>query len=178
MVFQSLIMIINKRFEVNASRSEVLDKMTGKSIRLEPRLMKLLCLLIENRGQIVKREFIIEQIWNDYPGAGEGLNQAISGLRKLLDDDQKKIIETLPKSGYCFHGTIEETHIKNQTKPFKTAYILAGIFIMIVFLFLARYYQSTEASIAEHLSQEEARSISKIDSARQAERSKTAKIKQ
>ncbi len=174
-------MIINKRFKVNVSRNEVLDEMTGKSIRLEPRLMKLLCLLIENRGQIVKREFITNQIWDDYPGAGEGLNQAISGLRKLLEDDQKKIIETVPKSGYCFQGTIEEapineTNSKLQPKPFKTVYMLTGALVVIALLFLVRYYQSTKASIAKQSSQEEARNAYKIDSARQAERLKSAKV--
>lgn len=170
-------MIINNRFRVDVSRNEVSDTMKGTSIRLEPRLMKLLCLLVENRGQMVKRELIIKQVWNDYPGAGESLNQAISWLRKLLEDDQKKIIETLPKSGYCFHGTIEESKIKQQTKTFNAAYVLAGILIVIAFLFLVRYYQSTEASISEQASRDEARNISKIDSARQAERLKAVKTK-
>jgi len=137
--------------------------------------MKLLCFLIENHGQIVERSVIIKQIWDDYPGAGEGLNQAISGLRKLLEDDQKKIIETLPKTGYCFHGTIEEIPIIHQTKTLKTAHILAGFLMLIAILFLLRYYQSTEASISDQLSQKEARHISKIDSARQAERLKAVK---
>jgi DNA-binding winged helix-turn-helix (wHTH) protein len=168
-------MIINGRFRIDASRNEVLDIETGKSVRLEPRLMKLLCLLIEYRGQIVNRSLIIKQIWNDYPGAGEGLNQAISGLRKLLEDDQKKVIETLPKSGYCFNGTIEETPVKYQTLRLKPVYILTGILMLIAILFLVRYYQSTEASISEQLSQKEARHIYKIDSARQAEKLKGAK---
>jgi hypothetical protein len=153
------------------------DKVTGKSIRLEPRLMKLLFLLIENRGQVVKRELIINQVWNDYPGAEEGLNQAISGLRKFLEDDQKKIIETIPKNGYCFHGTIEEAQAKQPTKPFKIAYLLTGILIVIAFSFLLRYHQATKALISEQLFREEAHKISKIDSARQAERLKTVKTK-
>lgn len=168
-------MILNRRFRINASRNEVVDNRTGKPLRLEPRLMKLLCLLIENHGQIVKRSLIIKQIWDDYPGADEGLNQAISGLRKLLEDDQKNIIETLPKTGYCFHGDIEETPIEHQTKPLKTTPILAGILILIAILFLVRYYQSTEAAISDQLSQKEARHISKIDSTRQAERLQAAK---
>lgn len=171
-------MTINNRFRINASRNEISDEVTGKFIRLEPRLMKLLCLLIENRGQIVKREFIIKQVWNDYPGAGEGLNQAISGLRKLLEDDQKKIIETLPKNGYCFHGVIGEIPVKRQTQPLRTIYILAGILVMFAFLFLVRYYQTTEASISRHSSEEKARILSRIDSARQAKRLKATKIKQ
>ncbi|WP_316819300.1 helix-turn-helix domain-containing protein [Pedobacter nyackensis] len=168
-------MLINRRFRVNASRNEVLDHRTGKIVRLEPRLMKLLCLLIENHGQIVNRSLIIEQIWNDYPGADEGLNQAISGLRKLLEDDQKKIIETLPKTGYCFRGGIEKTPFKHQRKTLKTAHVLAGVLILIAILFLVRYYQATEATITDQLHRKEARHLYKIDSARQAERLKADK---
>lgn len=168
-------MVINRHFTINASRNEVLDNRTGTSVRVEPRLMKLLCLLVENHGEIVERSLIIKLVWNDYPGASEGLNQAISGLRKLLEDDQKKIIETLPKTGYCFHGTIEEIPIKHQVRSLKTAYILGGILMLIAILFLVRYYQSTEASISDQLSRKEARDISKIDSIRQAERLKASK---
>ncbi|ATP58209.1 hypothetical protein CPT03_17915 [Pedobacter ginsengisoli] len=168
-------MVINKHFTINASRNEVLDNRTEKSVRLEPWLMKLLCLLIENHGEIVERSFIIKQLWNDYPGAGEGLNQAISGLRKLLEDDQKKIIETLPKTGYCFHGIIEDIPIKHQARSLKATYIMAGILTVIAILFLVRYYQSTEASISDRLSRKEARDISKIDSIHQAERLKAPK---
>lgn len=165
-------MVINNRFSVDASRNEVSDKMKRDPIRLEPRLVKLLCLLIENRGRIVKRELIIKEVWDDYPGAGESLNQAISGLRKLLEDHQKNIIETIPKSGYCFHGSVDEPEVKPQTKSFKATYILAGSLVIIALLFLVRYYQSTEAVISEQASREENRAVSKIDSARQAERFK------
>lgn len=173
-------MLINNRFRLDVSRSEVVDQLTGNSIRLEPRLMKLLCLLIENRGQTVKREFIIKEIWNDYPGAGEGLNQAISGLRKLLGDDEKKIIETLPKNGYCFRGIVEEAHFKHQiqVRSFKKTYILMGVLIVVAILFLVRYYQSTEAVISEQLSKEEARNLSKMDSIHQEEQLKKMRTKE
>jgi len=169
-------MVINSRFRVNASRNEVLDNNTGKSVRLEPRLMKLLCLLMENHGQPVKRSLIIKEIWNDYPGADEGLSQAISGLRKLLEDDQKKIIETLPKIGYCFGGAMEETPVEHQTKIPKIAAILTAMLIGIAILFLLRYYQSTQAPLRDQLSQKEAQRMYKIDSARQAERLKATKL--
>ncbi len=83
------VFIINGRFAVDIDKNEVLDRKTKASNRLEPRLMKLLCLFVKQMGQLVRREYIISEIWDDYPGANEGLNQAVSFLRKLLDDEQK-----------------------------------------------------------------------------------------
>ncbi|MBL7757344.1 MAG: winged helix-turn-helix domain-containing protein, partial [Chitinophagaceae bacterium] len=91
---------INDRFVVDHSKNEVRDKENNLASRLEPRLMKLLCLLVDRCGEVVTRDYIIKEIWNDYPGANEGLNQAISFLRKQLADDSKTIIKTLPKEGY------------------------------------------------------------------------------
>jgi DNA-binding winged helix-turn-helix (wHTH) protein len=161
-------MLINNRFEVNPSRSEVLDRDSKKLIRLEPRLMKLLCMLIESKGQIVTREVIIKEIWDDYPGGGEGLNQSISGLRKILHDEGKQLIETLPKMGYCFHGYVRQSSPVPQEKSFTPVYLLAGliIFIIAVFSFRQSYHSN---SSPDNLSQEESRHISKIDSAHQAE---------
>src|SRR3569833_96901 len=111
---QRRVFIINDRFAVDCDRNEKKDKMTGQVNRLEPRLMKLLCLLADQAGKDVKRDLIIKEIWNDYPGANEGLNQAISFLRKLLDDENKEIIQTLPKSGYNLSAVISQS---SDNKP-------------------------------------------------------------
>src|ERR1700751_2428185 len=125
-------MLINDRFDVDPLRNEVGDTQTGKLKRLEPRLMKLLCLLAEHAGKPVSRKTIVKQIWNDYPGGDEGLNQAISALRKLLHDNEKTIIETLPKTGYCFHGTIGRDHIIVRRKSSKVIYISATLFLSLM----------------------------------------------
>lgn len=95
---------IDQRFEVDRSGNTVYDRQRGIRHRLEPRLMRLLCLLADNEGQVVSRETIIKEIWDDYPGAGDGLNQGISHLRKVLEDDNRSLIRTLPKIGYLFDG--------------------------------------------------------------------------
>jgi len=65
--------------------------------------MKLLCLLVSKSGSLVSREEIVEKIWNGYGGGDDGLTQAISFLRKILNDTHKMIIETVPK-GATFLG--------------------------------------------------------------------------
>lgn len=71
----------------------------------EPRL----CLLVETPGQTVMRQTLIDKIWNNYAGADEALTQTISVLRKVLMDDQKELLQTVPKKGYVFKGSIADT---------------------------------------------------------------------
>lgn len=169
-------MLINNRFDVNSSRNEVSDWDTGKLVRLEPRLMKLLCLLIENRGEIVTREVIIKQIWNDYPGADEGLNQSVSWLRKLLHDEQKQIIETLPKTGYCFQGTVNQAGVTTVKRLVKAVWFVAILFVLVGSVGVFLYYRSGKSlssrALSERsgkLSEQESRRRSEIDSVHQAE---------
>ncbi|HEX6193575.1 MAG TPA: winged helix-turn-helix domain-containing protein [Chitinophagaceae bacterium] len=97
---------INNRFFINPVRNMVTDRDKDEENRIEPRLMSLLCLLAADPRRVVLRETLIKKIWDDYGGADEGLNQGISFLRKLLNDTDKKLIETVPKKGYILNADI------------------------------------------------------------------------
>jgi DNA-binding winged helix-turn-helix (wHTH) protein len=75
--------------------------------------MKLLCLLVQNKEELVTRETITKEIWDNYGNPDESLTQAISYLRKVLSDQQKKLIETVPKKGYVFRAIVSEFVPKN-----------------------------------------------------------------
>jgi DNA-binding winged helix-turn-helix (wHTH) protein len=105
---------INNRFFTDPATNIVKEIKGTNEIRLEPRLMLLLCILSNNEGKVVSREFLIKEIWNDYGGADEGLTQAISFLRKVIGDKKKEIIETIPKRGYILHATISR-NINEET---------------------------------------------------------------
>lgn len=172
---QNTVFIINERFLIDIERSELIDKTTGEKNRLEPRLMKLLHLLTAQHGKVVRREFIIKEIWDNYPGAGEGLNQAISFLRKLLADENKSIIQTQPKVGYSFHAVISQ--VGNHRVLFRKRYvsIVLGVFVLALLLFFAinismrkNLSRMTDRQFIERNDAE----ISRQDSIRQAEQMK------
>lgn len=97
---------INTRYCVHPAPGVIRDRRHDTQVRLEPRLMKVLCMLVEQRGRLVARERFIAEIWKDYPSAEDSLHQAISCLRKTLDDHKKELIRTVPKKGYILHATI------------------------------------------------------------------------
>lgn len=75
----------------------------NESRRLTARENAVLYLLIQNAGQIVKREVILNKIWgtSDY-FSGRSLDVYISKLRKYLQEDSNILIENIPKVGFLF----------------------------------------------------------------------------
>lgn len=70
----------------------------------------LLCMLLNNKGVILSRENILEDIWDKQGlrSSNNTLNQYISILRRtfsLLGIDEE-VIKTIPKVGFCFNEAI------------------------------------------------------------------------
>jgi DNA-binding response OmpR family regulator len=76
----------------------------SESRRLTKRENEVLHLLIQNKGKIVKREEILNQIWgsSDY-FSGRSLDVYISKLRKYIQDDSSIFIENISKVGFLFN---------------------------------------------------------------------------
>jgi DNA-binding winged helix-turn-helix (wHTH) protein len=146
---EGTVFIINQRYTADSLRNEIFDKETGQKSRLEPRLMKLLCILAKHQGNVVKREFIIKEIWADYPGANEGLNQAVSFLRKLLADENKEIICTQPKTGYIFNADIswEGENVPDGKIKYVKTVVIASALLLLLFFTIIRYYAKKNISV-------------------------------
>ena len=99
-------LLINNRYLINPEKNSLTDTSTNQESRIEQRLLEVLYLLAALPNELVTREEIIRKVWNDYGGADEGLTQAISFLRKVLNDSDKKIIETIPKKGYILNASV------------------------------------------------------------------------
>src|SRR5215813_9982425 len=82
----------------------------GRRLRLEPKDLELLLVLVENHGHTVGKEELLEKVW---PGTfvEEGnLARHISVLRQVLSQGQnrRRYIETIPKRGYRFVAPVRE----------------------------------------------------------------------
>lgn len=178
---EGTVFIINNRFTVDRFSNEVFDESANQKSRLEPRLMRLLCLLADNNGNVVKRELIVKEIWDDYPGANEGLNQAVSFLRKLLADDHKQVIKTIPKEGYSFNAIISQ---KSDALPLsKRKYrltMVAGCVLLLVLVFMAGWYyakREVPTGSKKELFEKDAAEMGRKDSAHQAEQMRKYSVK-
>jgi DNA-binding winged helix-turn-helix (wHTH) protein len=71
--------------------------------QLEPRLMRLLCLLADNAGSVLTRDELITALWPRVVVNENSLTRAVSDLRRLLsppNGSNIQFIQTVPKRGY------------------------------------------------------------------------------
>lgn len=73
--------------------------------QLSPLEFNMLQLLMQNRNNMVSYEEISAKVWNkEYPKTEASMNNLISKLRKLLEDDSNICIQTVKNVGYKLIG--------------------------------------------------------------------------
>lgn len=83
----------------------------GVPIELGGRYLDALVLLASERGQLISKDRLHEEVWRGVPVTDEALSQAIMALRRALGDDaaRPRFIETVPRHGYRFVAELEDT---------------------------------------------------------------------
>jgi TolB-like protein/DNA-binding winged helix-turn-helix (wHTH) protein/Flp pilus assembly protein TadD len=86
---------------------------SGRTLKLEPTPFGILALLLEQRGELVTREQIVERIWGKgvFLDTDNSINGAIRKIRLVLNDDpeQPRFIQTVTGRGYRFIAPIAES---------------------------------------------------------------------
>ena len=84
----------------------------GQDVRLSPKLLDLLVLLVERRGQTVDKEEIMRVIWPGVVVEEGGLARNVSLLRKALgEEDAVRFIATVPRRGYRFVAPVRDAGV-------------------------------------------------------------------
>jgi TolB-like protein/DNA-binding winged helix-turn-helix (wHTH) protein/tetratricopeptide (TPR) repeat protein len=131
----------NTLFEFEGFRLDVAERRLQKGndlVALAPKVFDLLVVLVENRGRLLDKAFLLQTLW---PGSFvEEANLAvnISTLRKALGEPTigGRLIETVPTRGYRFVGSVteilpepvvpEETAIRHSRSM--TSYLAIALF--------------------------------------------------
>ncbi len=96
-------------FEVDLRAQELYKG--GHKVKLQVQPFQVLAMLLEQPGEVVTREEMQKRLWpaDTFVDFDHSLNTAIKKLRQALGDDKKKprFVETLPKRGYRFLGTVK-----------------------------------------------------------------------
>jgi TolB-like protein/DNA-binding winged helix-turn-helix (wHTH) protein len=82
----------------------------GVRIRLPGQPFDILAILLERAGEVVTREELRRRLWraDTFVDFDHGMNNAVKKLRAALGDsaDAPRFVETLPRQGYRFIGTV------------------------------------------------------------------------
>jgi DNA-binding winged helix-turn-helix (wHTH) protein len=98
-------------FEVSFEQREI--RKHGMRIQLEEKPFQILEALIENAGQVVRRQTLCAKLWPDtYVAFDHSLNTAVNKLRSVLGDGAQspRYIETRPRMGYRFVAPVERVN--------------------------------------------------------------------
>jgi len=103
-----------------------------KKVKVQQLPLQVLGALLESPGEVVTREELKSRLWpaDTFVDFEHGLNTAIKKLRQALGDNSEKpkYIETLPKKGYRFTGSLSCAVEMAAVKSSKAAAIAGKIF--------------------------------------------------
>jgi DNA-binding winged helix-turn-helix (wHTH) protein len=101
-------------------RSGELSK-NGRRIRLQVQPFRILAILLGQPGLVVTREELRERLWpkDTFVDFDHSLNTAVKKLRQALNEqaDKPRFIETLPRRGYRFIGTMSQPAPESSQQP-------------------------------------------------------------
>lgn len=106
-------------FHLDATRRVLLKQ--GEPIKLFPKEFDTLLALVERNGELVQKDELMRQVWQDTIVEESNLTTNISHLRKLLGEnrDRHDYIVTVPGRGYRFVAGVklafDEVIVRNRT---------------------------------------------------------------
>lgn len=130
----------------------------GTPVQVEPKVLRLLLYLIENRNRLVRKQELLDKVWQDSMVTENALTRVIGLLRKTLNDDSHvpRFIETVPTAGYRFIAKVavlEESPIVTMTpmatipagaergKGFRAKkWIFASVILLVAAIGVAAYF--------------------------------------
>jgi len=103
-------------FEFDVRTGEL--RKNGARLRLQGQPLQVLGALLRRPGELVTREELRDEIWtaDTFVDFDHSLHNAIARIREVLADSatSPRYIETLPRRGYRFIFTVEETSLGNS----------------------------------------------------------------
>jgi len=100
----------------------------GRTLRIEPKTMALLCQLATRPGQAVDREALLEAVWPGVVVGDDALTQVVVKLRRALGDaaGEPAYIETIPKGGYRLVAPVRRPD-GGKAAPKRLPWRIAGV---------------------------------------------------
>ncbi len=121
---------------VDARANEI--RRGAETVKLEPKVMQVLCLLAEQPGNVVSREELEAQAWPGLVVTTDAVTGTIIKLRKALGDSARhpRYIETVSKSGYRLIAGVDR-HVPSKPTPKTSSRWKGSVGVLSTLLLLA-----------------------------------------
>ncbi len=143
--------IVVNGWVINWARAELSKSNVTKPI--EAKHLAILKLLAHAQGNIVSQQHMLDTVWENTVVSPNTIQQAITQLRKLFDDDgrNQKAIKTHPKLGYSliYHAenNVEVTNTPKRDNVLPKAMLLLALLFFLPVIFLLIYRQVPASDI-------------------------------
>ena len=81
---------------------------SGAEVRVQPKVMDLLLLLVRDRQRALSRQEMLERVWPGVVVGEASISRAIMDARKAIGDELHQRIVTVRAHGFRFAGPVEE----------------------------------------------------------------------
>lgn len=141
-----------REYEVHPQHNKIIFK--NKEFKVEPKVMEVLCFLVQEQGKVLSREHIAETLWPNKVVSLEVVTRAIFELRRILNDDVKepKYIETIARKGYCFIYKVEKELTEstpNRLKPDVGKVAILCVLTLVLLFTLSRLFIDSSSMLLE-----------------------------
>ena len=86
----------------------------GLPLQLRPKSFDVLAYLSRNRGRLISKTELIDQVWGHVAVTENSLVQCIKDIRHVLNGGSQFEIRTVPKRGYLFEGLLAEVTVRTS----------------------------------------------------------------
>lgn len=95
---------------VDTTSREIHAQGVSCPVRVTPKAMAVLLVLVEQAGKVVSRDALMDSVWSGTTPTHDVVTQAITQLRKAFGErrDDPRYIETIAKTGYRLLARVEE----------------------------------------------------------------------
>ena len=103
------------QFELDTKRFSL--RAAGGDIHVEPLVFDLLRLFVENAGQVLSREAIIERVWEGRFVSDATVSSCVKAVRKALGDsgENQNYMRTIRGRGFQFTASVESVSGISET---------------------------------------------------------------
>lgn len=74
---------------------------SGERVRLRPQTMAVLACLAHCADRVVTKDELMHAVWPNLAVTDDSLVQCIVELRRVLGDRERRVVQTVPRRGYC-----------------------------------------------------------------------------
>ncbi len=85
----------------------------GEHVDLRPRSFAVLQVLAERAGNLVTKDQLFENVWDDATVTEDSLTQCIGEIRRAIGDHDRRILRTVPRRGYILTAS-EPKHVTDS----------------------------------------------------------------